>query len=157
MRTVRMTHRLRRRGGVLLAPPATGRLVNPPDHRAGARNPYTLAAVLAFLAGLYILQLGAGSLWDNSEPQYAEIVKEMLRSGDWLTLHKDLVPWFIHPPLWFWTAGAAAKLMGLSEFSLRLPSAVFGVLCAYATYLAGRRLYGETAGLVAALALGVSL
>jgi 4-amino-4-deoxy-L-arabinose transferase-like glycosyltransferase len=115
------------------------------------------AAALAFVAVLYFVRLGAGSLWDNSEPQYAEIVKEMLRSGDWLTLHKDLQPWFIHPPLWFWTAGVAAKALGLTEFALRLPSAVFGLLCCWATYRAGRRLYGEAAGVVALLALGVSL
>jgi len=115
------------------------------------------AAAFVFIAVLYFLRLGAGSLWDNSEPQYAEIVKEMLRSGDWLTLHKDLQPWFIHPPLWFWTAGFTAKLLGLTEFALRLPSALFGVLCCFATYLAGRRLYGDAAGVVAALALGVSL
>ncbi len=114
-------------------------------------------ATLAFIAVLYFVRLGAGSLWDNSEPQYGEIVKEMLRSGDWLTLHKDLQPWFIHPPLWFWTAGMAAKLFGLNEFSLRLPSAVFGVGCCAVTLLAARRLYGETAALVSALAIGTSL
>lgn len=112
---------------------------------------------LAFLAALYLVQLGAGSLWDNSEPQYGEVVKEMLRTGDWLTLHKDLQPWFVHPPLWFWATALSAKAFGLSEFSLRLPSAVFGVACGYATYLAGRRTYGATAGVVAALALGISL
>src|SRR5690349_11654747 len=112
---------------------------------------------LAFLAVLYFVRLGAGSLWDNSEPQYGEIVKEMVRSGDWLTLHKDLQPWFIHPPLWFWAAALSAKIFGLTEFALRLPSAVFGVACGYAIYLAGRRIYGETAGLIAALALGVGL
>lgn len=115
------------------------------------------AATLVFIAALYLVRLGAGSLWDNSEPQYAEIVKEMLRSGDWLTLHKDLAPWFIHPPLWFWTAAASAKVFGLTEFALRLPSAIFGVLCCWATHRVGRRLYGDSAGIVAALALGVGL
>ena len=124
---------------------------------AGVRRSLAAAAAFAFIAVLYFLRLGAGSLWDNSEPQYAEIVKEMLRSGDWLTLHKDLQPWFIHPPLWFWTAGASAKLFGLTEFALRLPSAVFGVACCYATYLAAKRLYGDAAGIVAALALGAGL
>lgn len=106
---------------------------------------------------MYFVRLGAGSLWDNSEPQYGEIVKEMLRGGDWLTLHKDLQPWFIHPPLWFWAAALSAKIFGLTEFALRLPSAIFGVLCAAVTYAAGRRLFAETAGVVAAIALGVSL
>lgn len=126
----------------------------PPTDR---RSRLFVFAMLVFLAVLYAVRLGAGSLWDNSEPQYGEIVKEMLRSGDWLTLHKDLQPWYVHPPLWFWTAALSAKLFGLTEFALRLPSAVFGVASGYAIYLAGRRLYGETVGVVAALALGVGL
>ena len=113
--------------------------------------------LFAFLASLYFVLLGAGSLWDNSEPTYGEIVKELLRTGDWLTLHFDYKPWFIHPPLWFWTAALSVKAFGLNEFALRLPSAIFGVLTAIAVYLAARRLYGELAGLASALAFGTSL
>ena len=122
-----------------------------------SRAPLSVAGVLTFLAVLYLLQLGAGSLWDNSEPTYGEIVKELFRTGDWLTLHYDYAAWFVHPPLWFWTAGASVAAFGLTEFALRLPSAAFGVLTGLATYLAGRRLYGHAAGLVAALAGGACL
>jgi 4-amino-4-deoxy-L-arabinose transferase-like glycosyltransferase len=156
-RTIRMADGIRRGEGFLLVTPTTGGFVSSIQEPASRRRFAAAAAAFAFIAVLYFLRLGAGSLWDNSEPQYGEIVKEMLRSGDWLTLHKDLQPWFIHPPLWFWTAGLAGKLFGLTEFALRLPSAVFGVACCFATYLACKRLYGETAGIVAALALGVSL
>ena len=127
------------------------------NNRAVSGYALVCAAALLFIAAMYFVRLGAGSLWDNSEPQYGEIVKEMLRSGDWLTLHKDLQPWFIHPPLWFWAAGASATMFGLDEFSLRLPSAVFGVLSCWVTLVAGRRLYGNAAGVTAALALGSSL
>jgi len=125
--------------------------------RSANDSRFLVLLTLAFLAALYVVRLGAGSLWDNSEPQYGEIVKEMLRSGDWLTLHKDLQPWFVHPPLWFWAAALSAKAFGLTEFALRLPSAVFGVACGYAIYAAARRLYGDTAGIVAALSLGTGL
>jgi len=113
--------------------------------------------VFVLLAALYFVRLGSGSLWDNSEPTYGEIVKEMFRTGDWITMHFNFAPWYIHPPLWFWIAGGAVKAFGLNELSLRLPSAIFGLLGAGATYLAARRLYGEIAGLIAALALGTSL
>jgi 4-amino-4-deoxy-L-arabinose transferase-like glycosyltransferase len=108
--------------------------------------------VFGFVASFYFLQLGAGALWDNSEPTYGEIVKELFRTGDWLTLHYNFHPWLIHPPFWFWTAAASVWAFGLNEFALRLPSAVFGLLSAGAVYLAGRRLYGEIAGLIAVLA-----
>ncbi|HXW51237.1 MAG TPA: glycosyltransferase family 39 protein [Candidatus Acidoferrales bacterium] len=108
--------------------------------------------VFTFIASLYFLQLGAGALWDNSETTYGEIVKELFRTGDFLTLHFNFHPWLIHPPLWFWIAAASVRAFGLNEFALRLPSAAFGMLTALAVYLAGRRMYGEIAGLIAVLA-----
>ena len=114
-------------------------------------------AVFTLVASFYFTQLGAGSLWDNSEPTYGEIVKELFRTGDWLTLHFNFHPWLIHPPLWFWTAAASVWAFGLNEFAVRLPGAVFGLLSAVAVYFAGRRLYGEIAGLIAVLAAGGSL
>lgn len=116
-----------------------------------------LAGALAFAALLFFSNLGSGSLWDNSEPNYGEIVKELLRTRDWLTLHFDGAPWFVHPPLWFWSAGASASLLGLNEFALRLPSAACGLLLALVAYLATRRMYGHSAGMLATLALASSL
>ena len=116
-----------------------------------------VGAALALLSAMYLLRLGAGSLWDNSEPTYGEIVKELFRSGDWLTLHLNYQPWNTHPPLWFWTAAASALVFGLNEFALRLPSALFGIATAYATCRAGCRLYGSASGVTAAVAVGASL
>jgi 4-amino-4-deoxy-L-arabinose transferase-like glycosyltransferase len=130
---------------------ATQRTITGPA-LAGAR-----AGALALVCAMYFLGLGNGSLWDNSEPTYGEVVKEMFRTGDWLSMHYNYAPWYIHPPLWFWTAGAAAIAFGLNEFTMRLPSALFGVLGAVATYRAGRRLFGEVGGLVSGLALATSL
>jgi 4-amino-4-deoxy-L-arabinose transferase-like glycosyltransferase len=118
---------------------------------------YIGVAAFVLLGAMYFIRLGAGSLWDNSEPTYGEIVKELFRTGDWLTLHLNYLPWDTHPPLWFWTAAGSVMLFGLNEFALRLPSAVFGLATAYATYRAGRRMYGAAAGLIAALASGASL
>lgn len=113
--------------------------------------------VFTFISSFYFLQLGAGALWDNSETTYGEIVKELFRTGDFLTLHFNFHPWVIHPPLWFWTAAASVWAFGLNEFALRFPSAAFGMLAAFAVYFAGRRMYGEVAGLVAVLAAAGSL
>ncbi|MBV8171589.1 MAG: glycosyltransferase family 39 protein [Candidatus Eremiobacteraeota bacterium] len=125
------------------------------------RAPWSIAAVragsLALVAALFFLGLGNGSLWDNSEPTYGEVVKEMFVLHDWLSLHYNYAPWYIHPPLWMWTTGLACIAFGLNEFALRFPSALFGVAGAVATYLAGRRLYGEVAGVVSGLALATSL
>lgn len=113
--------------------------------------------VFTLVAAFYFTGLGAGALWDNSEPTYGEIVKELFRTGDWLTLHYNYHPWLIHPPLWFWTAAASVSLFGLNEFALRLPGALFGVASGIVVYIAARRFYGDIAALVAVLAAAGSL
>ena len=115
------------------------------------------AAGLTLVAALYFLGLGNGTLWDNSEPTYGEVVKELFKTGDWLTLHYNYQPWYVHPPLWIWTAGIAVKVFGLNEFAVRFPSALFGVLGVAVTFAAARRMYGEVAALVSAAALCTSL
>ncbi|HLW38352.1 MAG TPA: glycosyltransferase family 39 protein, partial [Candidatus Eremiobacteraceae bacterium] len=137
--------------------PATELTAGAAAARVSSQTSLARLAVFGFIAFLFLIRLGAGALWDNSEPTYGEIVKELFRTGDWITLHYNYQQWFIHPPLWFWSAGASVALLGLSEFALRLPSAIYGFLTCVAVYRAGRRLYGENAGLIAALALGSSL
>lgn len=134
-----------------------GRMQSPQQVLRGPALIAIRGGALALVVALYFLGLGNGSLWDNSEPTYGEVVKEMFRTGDWLSMHYNYAPWYIHPPLWIWTAGVAAIVFGLNEFSLRLPSALFGVFGVIATYLAGRKLYGESGGLIAGLALATSL
>lgn len=75
---------------------------------------------------LFLIQLGSTALWDNSEPTYAEISREILVTGDWLTLHFDGQNWYVHPPLYFWLTALGIKLFGLTEFVVRFWSAFFG-------------------------------
>ena len=70
-------------------------------------------------------------LADTSEPRYAEIARLMAVTGDWVTpWFEPGVPFWGKPPLAFWAPALSIKLLGLSEFSLRLPAfaAMLGVL-----------------------------
>ena len=60
------------------------------------------------------------------------------------------------PPLGFWIQTASAKLFGFHGWSILLPQAVAGVLSVALLYHLVRRVFGATAGLVAALALAVT-
>ena len=73
-----------------------------------------------------------------------------------LTLHYGGRPWFEKPPFAFWLMAVSSSVFGLTEFALRLPSALFGIAAIVLQYLAGRRLGNRTAGVLAAvLLLGV--
>lgn len=115
-----------------------------------------LALALAFGA-LYLLMLGRLPLANPDESRYAEIPREMLAHGDWVTPRLNEVVYFEKPPLVYWTVGFARLLFGGGEMSARLTPALFGLGGVLLTYAAARRLHGRLAGLAAAVVLGTSL
>src|SRR5271165_4719177 len=97
------------------------------------RAPLRTALLGAVVAALATLPgLGAGTLWDNSETAYGEVAREILISHSWIVMHLNGVPWFVQPPLYFWIAAAFARVLGTTEFALRLPSALATIAMAAA-------------------------
>lgn len=84
--------------------------------------------LVAFSATLFLVALGARDLWNPNEPIYGEAVREMAERGEWLVPQVNGMPFGEKPILFYWLARAAgAVLSGVSEFSLRLPCALFGI------------------------------
>jgi len=102
-------------------------VVNAPLSEAQPRRGLSPLLVLAALAALYLLCLPLRDLWYPDEPDLAEITRQMLLSGDWLQLHLYGRVFADYPPLFFWLAAASAKVGGLHEFALRLPSAIAAI------------------------------
>jgi 4-amino-4-deoxy-L-arabinose transferase-like glycosyltransferase len=114
-----------------------------------------LLLTLAF--GLLLaFRLGAYPLANPDEARYAEIPREMVASGDWVTPRLDGVVYFEKPPLVYWVTAASLTLFGPDETAMRAGPALFALLGVLATYAAARRLHGRTAGLVAATVLATS-
>ncbi|AZS82453.1 MAG: glycosyltransferase family 39 protein [Achromobacter sp.] len=62
-------------------------------------------------------------LIDTSEPRYAEIARLMAVSGDWITpWFEPGVPFWGKPPLSFWSQALGIRILGESEFAVRIPS-----------------------------------
>ena len=90
---------------------------------------------------------------DPGEGMHAEIAREILLEGDWITLHLNGVRYFDKPPLLYWLGALSMTAWGPTEPVLRLWP-VLGVLAAVAgTALLGARLLSPSAGVVAGLAL----
>ncbi|HTK11927.1 MAG TPA: glycosyltransferase family 39 protein, partial [Ktedonobacteraceae bacterium] len=60
------------------------------------------------------------------------------------------------PPLGFWIQAASAKLLGFSGFSLLLPEALAAIASVALLYLLVARVFGQSAGLCAALVLALT-
>lgn len=114
----------------------------------------TSISLLVLIAALALLwKLGAGSLAAWDEAIYAQVSKEIVHSGDWLTLRWEYQPWFEKPPLFMWTTALFYRLLGVSEFWARLPSALSGIALIGVTYLIGKYTYGKRVGFLAAVIL----
>ena len=127
----------------------------PPAAQKPWRHDLILLTVL--FGVLYAWRLGSAPLFNPDEGRYAEVPREMVASGDWVTPRLDGVPYFEKPPLMYWAVAACEKVLGPSEWSVRLVPALFGVAGILLAYAAARRLYGANAGFWSALVLGTSL
>jgi 4-amino-4-deoxy-L-arabinose transferase-like glycosyltransferase len=111
-----------------------------------------LVAALTTLPGL-----GVGTLWDNSETAYGEVAREILLAHDWIVLHLNGAPWFVQPPLYFWIAASFAKAFGVSELTLRLPSALATIVMSAGVGYVVARVASERAAIVSATVLSTAL
>ena len=106
---------------------------------------------------LYFAVLGRAPLDPKDEGRYAEIPREMLATGDWVTPRLDGVNYFEKPPLMYWAVAASESVFGPAEWAVRAPVALFGLAGVLITYAAARGLYGRAAGLAAAVVLGTAV
>jgi len=105
--------------------------------------------VTVIVAIIWFSLLGYRDLIDPDEGRYAEIPREMVASGDWLTPRLNGFKYFEKPALQYWATAAGFSLFGESNLTARLWPALLGFLGAlWAGYL-GLRLYGKTAGFYA--------
>ncbi len=119
------------------------------------RNHFFLLIVI----GIFLFVIGNNNftLFDNSETNYSAVAKEIVNTGDYLTMHYNTENWYIHPPLYFWISSTLCETFGWNEFNLRLPEAVFGILGLIAIYLIANLFYSRQTSFYSALILGTSL
>jgi len=116
-----------------------------------------LGLVLLFAAALFTFRIGAGSLWDVDESRYAQAGREILATGDPMTMHLDGRPWFGPPPLWLWLQAATGWAFGFTEFTARIWAALFGVAGVGVTCLLGWEWFGPRTGILSGLILATTL
>ncbi|PIV48037.1 MAG: phospholipid carrier-dependent glycosyltransferase [Gallionellaceae bacterium CG02_land_8_20_14_3_00_60_115] len=90
------------------------------------------------------------------EGRYAEIPREMVASGDWVTPRLNDLKYFEKPPLQYWATAVAYEIFGQYQWTSRLWTALTGLAGVLLAWFTGTRLFGRKAGLYAALILGSS-
>jgi 4-amino-4-deoxy-L-arabinose transferase-like glycosyltransferase len=79
-------------------------------------------------------------LWEPDEARYAEIPREMLQFGDWLTPRLNHVLYFEKPPFQYWLSAISMKALGLHAFAARLPLALAAFITLWCAWKLAQRL-----------------
>ncbi len=93
---------------------------------------------------------------DDVDAVQAQIARNMLTSGDWVTARLDGVAYLEKAPLVYWMMAVSYEIFGVHDWAARLPLAIFVVLLCWVTYRFGRWAFGEEAGFYAGIALATS-
>ena len=95
-------------------------------------------------------------LYKADESRYAEIPREMVASGDWITPRLNGFKYFEKPPLQYWATAAFFELFGEKDWAARLWAALTGFAGVLLVLAAGNRLFRPPAGYFAAAVLAGS-
>lgn len=127
--------------------------------RASRREAYPpwlwLTASLLLVAWFGVIE--HRDLFHPDEGRYAEIAREMVATGDWVTPRLNDLKYFEKPPLQYWATAAFFVAFGEDEWTARLWPALLGMLGLVTALFAGRILFDLRTGVHAALVLASSL
>src|SRR5215813_906373 len=124
-----------------------------------SRHKLFIFLIVLVWAIVYIGSLSRPTLQDDADTVHAEAAREMVQSGDWVTLRinggdgANGFRYLEKAPLMYWAVAASFKLFGVHDWSARLPIALGVLALLLVVYRLGRRVYGEEGGLYSALAL----
>ena len=114
-----------------------------------------LLLALALLA--WFGTLGWRDLISPDEGRYAEIGRQMLMSGDWITPRLNGILYFEKPVLQYWATAAAFQLFGFNDFAARWWPGLTGGFAVLALWWTARRVQGVTVATYSACVLGSCL
>ncbi len=118
-------------------------------------SPWVWTSIVVFLA-IWFYMLGARTLVPTDEGRYAEMAREMVVSGDWITPRLNAIKYFEKPPLQTWMNAITFELFGLGEWQARLWTGLTGLFGVFLLGYTGTRVFNPRVGITAAAVLASS-
>ena len=106
-----------------------------------------LVAALIFGAGA----VSPPSLMDDVDAVQAQIARNMLDSGDWVTARLDGVAYLEKAPLKYWMMAASMAVFGVQDWAARLPLALSTIALCWLVVRMGAWGFSPRAGFFAGL------
>ncbi len=124
----------------------------------GNGNVLAYAAVVLAAAAIYLgCIISPPSLMDDVDASIAQISRNMLTSGDWVTPRLNGVVFFEKPPLYYWPMAISYKVFGVHDWAARIPVAMAAIGVAWLTAAFGMWAFGKRAGQYAGLCAGTCI
>jgi 4-amino-4-deoxy-L-arabinose transferase-like glycosyltransferase len=126
------------------------------DRMTSRRNIFLI--VLFFAAAVYLgCILSPPSLMDDVDAVQAQIARNMVQSGDWVTARLDGVPYLEKPPLLYWMIAVSYRVFGVHDWSARIPVALSAIALCWITAAFGLWAFGKRAGFYAGLCMSTCI
>lgn len=116
-------------------------------------HPFKIQLFIFGIAALiFIPFLGGVHLFDWDEINFAEAAREMIVTGDYMTVKINFLPFWEKPPIFIWLQVLSMKMFGINEFAARFPNAICGIVTLLVLFNIGRKLRDNQFGLIWVLA-----
>ena len=122
------------------------------------RRSYDELIVLAVAAVIFLGTIvSPPSLMDDVDAVQAQIARNMLESGDWVTARLNGVAYLEKAPLIYWMMAFSYLVFGVHDWAARIPLALVTALLCWVTARFGTWAFGRPAGLYSGLVLATSV
>jgi 4-amino-4-deoxy-L-arabinose transferase-like glycosyltransferase len=126
--------------------PATVSRASEQSRRAGV-----LSLLTALWLVLFFVSLFSPPVLDDADGTHANAARQILRSGDWVTLRVNNVRYLEKAPLPYWIAAGCFRVFGCNTFAAHLPQALAVLLLMLLGYRWARESFGERTALYTGL------
>jgi 4-amino-4-deoxy-L-arabinose transferase-like glycosyltransferase len=133
------------------AEPASQPLPVPTGSCARRSPKFALSLIVGLWLTIFFASLFTPPVLDDADGTHANAARQMLLSGDWVTLRVNNVRYLEKAPLPYWIAAASIRVFGINAFAVHLPQAIAVLLLALLGWHWAREAFGEGAALYTGL------
>jgi 4-amino-4-deoxy-L-arabinose transferase-like glycosyltransferase len=108
---------------------------------------------LCLAALIYLPALFSPHLTDDTDAVQAQIPRNMLRSGDWVTARLDGVAFLEKSPMLYWMVAVSYSLFGYHDWAAKVPIGITVLLLGWLVLRMGQWAFGLKAGIYSALTI----
>ena len=122
------------------------------------KNRHLYLGVLLVAGAVYLgCIVSPPSLMDDVDAVQAQIARNMLTSGDWVTARLDGVAYLEKAPLVYWAIAFSYVIFGAHDWAARIPIALSAIALCWLTAAFGTWAFGKRAGFYAGLCMATCI